>query len=230
MKRFSVATVSVLLCLSAVCGQSYLHPIEIRMEKDIDESSSTAVLYEAYENANTAWEAEISNNYHALTALLDNDIARRKLQTAQNAWLAFRDDEMEFSSAYWSLFSGTMYATSSLYYRIYMVRHRTFELACYFNKDYYELHSYFDENQEVKTEEEWDKLLNVNYQALMAKLSQENRTKLRAAQRKLIRYRDTENDCYDSCNLLISNPEHLLLIIRERALRLGKYLEDLDKH
>ena len=204
-----------------------IHPIDIQMEKDLEKNPTTAGTYEAYEKANDAWEQEMSQNLQKLTNLLDGEEYRNKLNAAQKAWLAFRDDEMEFNEHYWALFSGTMYGPYPMYYRLYTVRLRAFELVHYFEKNAYACHTYFDDVPDIKSEEEWDKVLNENYKLLMAKLGKPNQDRLRAAQRKWIAYRDAECSCYDSCEMIGWNPDNRLLIVRERALRLGKYLEDL---
>jgi len=206
-----------------------IHPIDIQMKKDMEANDTNAGLYDAYSTANDAWELEMSKNLQKLTDLLDSDERRKKLNAAQKAWLAFRDDEMAFNEHFWGLFSGSMYGPYPMYYRLYTVRKRAFELGNYFDKTPYSSHTYFDENTDIKTEEEWDKVLNEKYKLLMSKLGKENQDRLRTAQRKWIAYRDAESDCYDSCNLIGWNPDNRLLIVRERALRLGKYVDDYNE-
>ena len=82
---------------------------------------------------------------------------------------------------------------------------------------------------------EWDKLLNENYKALMGKLSKQEQEKLRASQREWIKYRDLEfafNEEYWSKfmgTMYIPFPYAFQSnFVRERALRLGFYLEDLN--
>ena len=205
------------------------HPIDIQMDKDMEADDSTAGTIEAYEKASEAWEREIRKNYDALLNLLNNDDCRKKLRTAQEAWLAFQKDEMAFNSDYWNLFSGTMFAPATLYYRMYLARKRAFELWYYFNKATYVCDTYFDQNTDVRSETGWDQLLNENYKRLMGKLNKTQQNQLRAAQRRWIAYRDAEDECYNTCNLMVDNPEYVLLIIRERALRLDKYANDIDE-
>ena len=210
------------------------HPIDIQMDKDIEANSSNSGLYEAYEKATKAWDKEMNKNYKTLMKSYNDGsgergVCRKKLQTAQEAWLAFWKDETLFNGYYWSLFDGSMYATYSTYYNLYLLRKRAFELVYYFEKHPYSCATYFDENTDVKTEEEWDKMLNEKYKMLMARLKKDNQNRLRAAQRKWIAYRDAEDDCYNSCNLLTDNPDYRLNIVRERALRLEKYVNDYDE-
>ena len=83
--------------------------------------------------------------------------------------------------------------------------------------------------------EEWDKLLNKNYNALMSKLDKKNQELLRASQREWIKFRDLEfkfNEDYWAGfggTMYIPFPSGFQSgFIRERALRLGYYLEDLN--
>jgi len=83
--------------------------------------------------------------------------------------------------------------------------------------------------------EEWDKLLNQNYNALLKKLDKENQERLRASQREWIKYRDLEfvfNENYWGSfegTMYRAFPYAFQSdFIRERALRLGYYLEDLN--
>jgi uncharacterized protein YecT (DUF1311 family) len=83
--------------------------------------------------------------------------------------------------------------------------------------------------------QEWDKLLNENYNALMKKFTKEEQDKLRASQREWIKYRDLEfafNSTYWSgysgSMYQVFPLGYKYLFVRERALRLGYYLEDLD--
>jgi uncharacterized protein YecT (DUF1311 family) len=81
-------------------------------------------------------------------------------------------------------------------------------------------------------EDEWDKLLNENYKALMKKLSKENQEKLRASQREWIKYRDLEFEFSGNFYLSFDGTLYRVIyaglrtdFVRERALQLGSYLE-----
>ncbi|MCL2727976.1 MAG: DUF1311 domain-containing protein [Bacteroidales bacterium] len=202
------------------------HSIDVKMDREIEEDESTFGYVHAFGNAAEAWEKEIDKIYQTLMTKLQGD-CRNKLQTAQKAWLAFKEDETTFINSYWAQFSGSMFSVFSASHRLFVVRQRAFQLYSYYDKNIYAPDCYL-ETDKYKTEEEWDKVLNENYQALMKKLGKENQDKMRAAQRKWLAYRDAEDDCYNSCCLLIVNPDYLLLLIQERALRLGKYSNDFD--
>ncbi|MDL2263982.1 DUF1311 domain-containing protein [Synergistaceae bacterium OttesenSCG-928-I11] len=82
--------------------------------------------------------------------------------------------------------------------------------------------------------EEWDKLLNKNYKALMQKMSKEQQEKLRASQREWIKFRDLEfdfNKDFFSDMGSLGRVTGLSLIsdfVKERALFLGRYLSELE--
>jgi len=83
--------------------------------------------------------------------------------------------------------------------------------------------------------EEWDKVLNENYNALMEKLDKENQERLRASQREWIKYRDLEFEFngnfwagFDGTMYRLFPFGFQLDFVRERAMRLGNYIEDLD--
>ena len=80
---------------------------------------------------------------------------------------------------------------------------------------------------------EWDRLLNENYAALMAALDGERREKLRASQREWLKYRDLDFAFnadfwagFDGSMYRVFPFGFQADFIRERALRLGRYLEE----
>jgi len=210
-------------------GKKNKHPIDIRMDKEFEEALTTADFRQVYENALEAWEEEMNKNYQTLMDKLSKQECRQKLENAQKAWLAFSNDEQSFNYSYWCLFQGTMYANNPLSYKTYSVRKRAFVLSLYYDKNISTADIYY-QHKSSKTEEELDKMLNKNYQALMKKLSKENQGKLRLAQRKWITYRDAEDDCYNSCCLKTLNPDYRLFIIEERVNQLNYYLDDLIEY
>ena len=83
--------------------------------------------------------------------------------------------------------------------------------------------------------EEWDKLLNENYRALMQKLNKEQQEQLRASQREWIKFRDLEfkfDASFHSdrggtiASINIASFESNF--VRQRALELGHYLDYLE--
>ena len=86
-----------------------------------------------------------------------------------------------------------------------------------------------------QTTNDWDKLLNENYKALMQKLSKEQQDKLRSSQREWIKYRDLElafrasfYGGFDGTIYLMAPGMFQCSFVRDRALSLGYLLEDLE--
>jgi uncharacterized protein YecT (DUF1311 family) len=92
------------------------HPIEIAMERKIEENPSTAGMIEAITDAHKAWDALLNRNYQKLQSLLSEDEAVL-LKGAQRAWIAFRDME------------GTMYRPMHNYAGMDLVKARALELG-----------------------------------------------------------------------------------------------------
>ena len=85
-------------------------------------------------------------------------------------------------------------------------------------------------------EEEWDKLLNTNYQALMKKLDKESQEKLRNSQREWVKFRDLEFEFngnfyggFEGTMYRVFAAGFRADFVRERALRLGAYLEQMNE-
>ena len=196
------------------------HPIDVRLNNDLWNDYSIASHLQAYPKAAKEWEEEMNIHYQSLMELSEEP-EREKLKAAQTAWLAFRESEMLFNAAYWNLFTVTdsMHIPSSLAYGVNILRQRTLDLLYKYNTDVnYEYgDGMYDNEYFFTTEEEWDTLLNENHQSLMAKLSREHQDKLQEAQHKWIAFRDIESDDY-----------YRLAEVKKRALRLGRYLNDLN--
>ena len=84
-------------------------------------------------------------------------------------------------------------------------------------------------------ENEWDKLLNENYKSLMKKLDKEAQTRLKNSQREWIKFRDLEFEFngklyaeFDGSMYRTVTAGFRMDFVRERALRLGYYLDDLN--
>jgi len=85
-------------------------------------------------------------------------------------------------------------------------------------------------------EKEWDKLLNNNYKLLMKKLDKDNQTRLRNSQREWVKFRDLEFAFngnfygeFDGTMYRTVAAGVRVDFVRERALRLGCYLDDLNE-
>ena len=83
---------------------------------------------------------------------------------------------------------------------------------------------------------EWDKLLNANYNGLMKKLDKKDQERLRASQREWVKYRDLEFGFNENFWAGFNGSMYRVFplayqsnFVRERALGLGYYLEDLKE-
>ena len=83
--------------------------------------------------------------------------------------------------------------------------------------------------------QEWDKLLNKNYNSLMKLLKKDEKEMLKSSQREWIKYRDLEFKFNEKYWLKFSGTMYVPFpyayqcnFVKERALRLGYYLEDLE--
>jgi uncharacterized protein YecT (DUF1311 family) len=82
--------------------------------------------------------------------------------------------------------------------------------------------------------DEWDKLLNKNYNALMKELNEEQQAKLRASQREWIKFRDLEfefsSDFFADKGSLgrVNDLSFASGFVKERALALGRYLAECE--
>mgnify|MGYP001772491557 CR=1 FL=1 len=87
----------------------------------------------------------------------------------------------------------------------------------------------------VKAYDMWDKELNKVYQELMKKLSPEERKLLRESQRQWLKFRDAEfkviDKIYDFPGGFYTTQRigSKIRIIRERALRLKEYLDEISE-
>jgi len=85
-------------------------------------------------------------------------------------------------------------------------------------------------------EGEWGKLLDKNYQALMKSLSKKEQAKLKAAQSRWEKHRDAEFDFngtfwsgFEGTAYPVFAVSFRSDFVRERALQLGRYLDDLNE-
>lgn len=106
------------------------HPIDVEMEKKMDENPSTAGIIEALEWAEGEWDKLLNANYKALMQKLDKE-SQGRLRESQRAWIKFRDLEYQFNGAFWEFFDGTMYRTFFPGFRTDFVKERALQLGYY---------------------------------------------------------------------------------------------------
>ena len=106
------------------------HPIDIALEKKIDEDSSTYGMIEAYQWAYKEWDKLLNSNYSALLKKLDKDNQER-LRASQREWIKYRDLEFAFNENYWGNFDGTAYRVFPYAYQSDFARERALRLGYY---------------------------------------------------------------------------------------------------
>jgi len=106
------------------------HPIDIAMQKKLDEDSSTAGILDAYEFAMKEWDKLLNENYKGLMQKLTKE-EQEELRASQLAWIKYRDLEFAFNKGFWGKFKGTMYIPFSPGYQVHFVRERALRLGYY---------------------------------------------------------------------------------------------------
>ena len=144
MKKLIIVFSQVLLVLAVLCfcfipnvekaAFAYTlvekHPIDIEMQRMLDEDSSTAGLWPAFDYALKEWDKLLNENYNALMKKLPKD-EQGKLRASQREWIKYRDLEFDFNDNYWSKFRGTMYMGNPKGYQIRFIRERALRLGYY---------------------------------------------------------------------------------------------------
>jgi len=139
MKRTTIFVYAVILCFCLLAGMERValayvviekHPIDIEMERMLEENPSTAGLWPAYEYAMKEWDKLLNENYNALMKKLTK-VEQEKLRASQREWIKYRDLEFAFNETYWSGFKGTMYVGNSTAYQWMFVRERALRLGYY---------------------------------------------------------------------------------------------------
>ena len=106
------------------------HPLDIALEKRLNDAPSTAGMMEAYEWACKEWDKLLNANYKALMSKLDKENQER-LRASQREWIKYRDLEFDFNGNYLGSFEGTMYRIFPYSYQSDFVRERALRLGYY---------------------------------------------------------------------------------------------------
>lgn len=116
--------------LGAEEGEARTHPIEEALQRCMDGAGSTADMIACEDEAYKKWDEELNRVYTALVARLT---AKQKeaLKTAQVAWIAHRDRELQWVAALYDGFDGTMYQPMRVHAAKEVVRRRSQELGHY---------------------------------------------------------------------------------------------------
>ena len=135
MKVFALAAILGYYMFTAALAVSAYepvenHPIDVALEKKIDDDPSTAGMIEAFEWAIGEWDKLLNVNYNALMSKLDKK-EQERLRASQREWIKYRDLEFAFNENYWAAFNGTMYVSFPLSFQSDFVRERALRLGYY---------------------------------------------------------------------------------------------------
>ena len=139
MKKTTVFLFAVMLCVCFLISAERAafayevtekHPIDIEMERMIDEDPSTAGMYDAQAYGIEAWDKLLNENYQALMKKLTKE-EQDKLRAAQREWIKYRDLEFAFNATFWGNFEGTMYRVFPGGYQYEFVKARALRLGYY---------------------------------------------------------------------------------------------------
>ena len=139
MEKIKVFMFAVILCSCFFSGARVIasdyeeiekHPIDVEVEKRIDNDPSTIGMIEAFEYAAKEWDKLLNENYTALMRKLSGE-EQEKLRASQREWIKYRDLEFDFNAHFWAGFEGTMYRVFPFDFRADFVRERALMLGNY---------------------------------------------------------------------------------------------------
>ena len=123
------------LLLFTTCGSLYAEPqkkdpIDIAMDKAMEDNPSTAGMVQAATQADEKWQKEIDR---ALTKLKKEMTTEqwKALQASQQAWRAYRDKEIKTQDALYGAMQGTMWSPVSASKRMELNKERALLLRGY---------------------------------------------------------------------------------------------------
>jgi len=129
MKHFALLLLFVTLAARAQDSSAdKKHPIEARMDKAIEENSSTAGMVEAFGKAHEEWDTELNKNYKILMKRLEPE-AQKALREAQRSWVLHRDKEIDYLLQFYRKMKGTMYRVIYAETTMSMVQRRALALS-----------------------------------------------------------------------------------------------------
>lgn len=130
---FLTAILLPILFATELHSQEVEHPIDVALDEclSIDSNQSTYGMIQCSMIAYDAWDAELNRVYKELMGTLDS-AGQDALRAAQQAWLTYRDAEIELCGAiYYGNLEGTMYHIIAADRVMDMVRKRALELGAY---------------------------------------------------------------------------------------------------
>ncbi|MBF0546624.1 MAG: DUF1311 domain-containing protein [Candidatus Riflebacteria bacterium] len=106
------------------------HPIDVIVEKMMDQDSSTAGMIQALAKGCELWDKELNKQYSILVKLLANDKeAIQELKESQNLWLKHRDAEKKLIASIYGKKEGTMYRPMAVEAEMELIKQRTIQIT-----------------------------------------------------------------------------------------------------
>ncbi|MDF1815664.1 MAG: DUF1311 domain-containing protein [Verrucomicrobiales bacterium] len=125
MKTGITSLCFLLLAISTLADEK--HPIEVEMDKAMDQNPSTAGQIEAITNAQAKWDELLNKHYQTLTKDLEPE-AVKALRESQRTWISWRDRELKSLRTFYSKMDGTMYVPMAAYAGMNLTRQRALSL------------------------------------------------------------------------------------------------------
>jgi uncharacterized protein YecT (DUF1311 family) len=110
MKNTILAFFFILLCFGAFAQENAdaKHPIEVKMDKCIENDGSTGGMNECMATATAEWDKELNKYYKLLQGKVSPE-QKAVLQDVQRSWIAFKDKEIKLINIMYGEMDGTMW-------------------------------------------------------------------------------------------------------------------------
>lgn len=132
--RFLLIIAGLLSSINSFSQNQVNDSIELKLNKCLDDSISTAGMCNCTIQAMNSWDKELNKSYNLLMKSLGQP-NKEFLKSAQKEWILYRDKEFELiNKIYYTELQGTMYYPMAWNNKLEIVKKRALEL-----KDYFEL-------------------------------------------------------------------------------------------
>src|SRR5687767_10220541 len=125
--RSLLAVLLLLLPVISFAEDEGAHPLDPKVEALVDAANSTADTAQAYRRGLKLWDTELNRCYGELKKRL-KPAGFAALQAAQRQWIAYRDEQLKYITAFYQSFQGTMYIPMSVEASMQVTRERALQL------------------------------------------------------------------------------------------------------
>ncbi len=120
----------LLTCIAPAVLAQEQHPIDRWTDTCMGKDPSTTGMLHCFEQAYAMWDDALNDEYQTLRGLLTPQGAT-SLQTAQRAWIAYRDAEFVAIDTIYGSLEGTMWLLAGMSAKVEFIRNRVRELQLY---------------------------------------------------------------------------------------------------